>query len=190
LPEYVTIIKRNGRACWVAAETEPGHEKEGAGPDFYHRARVDLELVVDGAIIVLAKLHFPAGTPVRDERFPIPALNARQRNEVIQGANKTFSRLVRTDTKTRTDLVPVEIWDERIAGLNPIRVVNDRVNMRIVLFETGGMEGGFYIIPPISSYRPNQADFLEFQPLTQAGDRAFGEMYRYKSVAHERLKAR
>jgi hypothetical protein len=61
LPEFVVANEEDGIMKWVPV---------GMGPaGFQHRARVDLELVVDGKIIDLNSIPIPANTPVHDERF-------------------------------------------------------------------------------------------------------------------------
>ncbi len=61
LPEYVVAKEEDGIMKWVPV---------GMGAiGFQHRARVDLELVVDGKIIDLNSIQIPTNTPVRDERF-------------------------------------------------------------------------------------------------------------------------
>jgi hypothetical protein len=122
------------------------------------------------------------GAPMGDVRFPIPALNTRQRMDIAQAASKTLNRHARADVKARSDNIPAALWDKKLAELKPLRIVNDRVNVRIVLFEEGGIEAGFYVNLPISSYLPNPEDFLEFLPLTEPGDRTFGQIYRYKAA--------
>lgn len=67
LPEYVSSHKKeNGKLEWVAADPK-GENQEGLG--FFNRARIDVELVVDGKIIDLNRLRFPDGVRVIDHRF-------------------------------------------------------------------------------------------------------------------------
>jgi hypothetical protein len=61
LPEWVTDRRVEGRLMWV-----PVTAARPAGDLF--RARVDLELVVDGAIINLNRTYLPADTPIVDQR--------------------------------------------------------------------------------------------------------------------------
>lgn len=63
LPEYVTISE-DGES-WVAVEEKPPIE---ALKGFIYRARIELELVVDGKIIDLNRIHLPANTPIIDKR--------------------------------------------------------------------------------------------------------------------------
>jgi hypothetical protein len=62
LPEYVTKGEVDGRRTWVPASTE------GELRGFLHRARVDIELVVDGKIVDLNRVHIPANTSIIDKR--------------------------------------------------------------------------------------------------------------------------
>lgn len=63
LPEYVRMSVEGGRASWV-----PG-DPHGPIVSFFYRARVDLELVVDGSVIDLNRTQLPANGPVIDRRF-------------------------------------------------------------------------------------------------------------------------
>jgi len=60
LPEYVANV--GGK--WVAADAGDALEK-----GFLYRARVDIELVVDGKIVDLNRIPLPADTPIIDGRF-------------------------------------------------------------------------------------------------------------------------
>jgi hypothetical protein len=66
LSEYVTSEWADGRLTWVPAEM--GGEFRG----FLHRARVDIELVVDGDVIDLNFAHLPADTRIIDKRGLLP----------------------------------------------------------------------------------------------------------------------
>jgi hypothetical protein len=59
LPEYVT--KSEDGMTWVPVE-------EGRPKGFIYRARIELELVVDGKIIDLNRIYLPADTPIIDKR--------------------------------------------------------------------------------------------------------------------------
>lgn len=64
LPEYVTM--ENG----LPVPATPGDGKMG----FYRRARVDIELIVDGEVVDLNRVRLPEGTPILDRRFLAAAL--------------------------------------------------------------------------------------------------------------------
>ena len=64
LPEYITAKAVDVMLKWVPAKRNAA---EVSG--FLHRARVDLELVVDGNVIDLNRIALPRGTPVVDKRF-------------------------------------------------------------------------------------------------------------------------
>jgi hypothetical protein len=63
LPEYVTISEDGN--SWVAVQEIPPIEKVKG---FLYRARIEIELVVDGNIIDLNRIHLPADTPIIDKR--------------------------------------------------------------------------------------------------------------------------
>jgi len=67
LPEFVLAREVEGKLRWVAADLEKD-KKENKVPGFYHRARVDLEIVIDGQIIDWNLIRLPPGTPIHDER--------------------------------------------------------------------------------------------------------------------------
>lgn len=63
LPEYVVSQKgEDGRLRWVPSEI--GDELKG----FHNRARVDIELVIDGEIIDLNRIRFPEHVRIIDKR--------------------------------------------------------------------------------------------------------------------------
>ncbi len=61
LPEYV--LDDNGR--WVAYVPDPKVEPTR----YLRRARIDIELIVDGTIVDLNRIQLPADTPIIDKRF-------------------------------------------------------------------------------------------------------------------------
>lgn len=63
LPEYVVATEVDGTLRWIEGRVED------RSPGFLERARVDIELVVDGDIIDLNRIPLPADTPVVDKRF-------------------------------------------------------------------------------------------------------------------------
>jgi hypothetical protein len=68
LPEWVVMTKGDdGCVKWVPAD--PFNKKPGDPRGFYHRARIDVELVVDGKAIDLNRTAFPDGVTVFDKRF-------------------------------------------------------------------------------------------------------------------------
>lgn len=64
LPEYVTM--ENG----VPIPATPGDGRTA----FYHRARVDIELIVDGNVVDLNSVPLPENTLIVDRRFPATPL--------------------------------------------------------------------------------------------------------------------
>ena len=104
-----------------------------------------------------------------------------QRVAIVQEAHRAFRGLADMPHNQRAnDDVPEKFWGETIHSLKPVRVVNDRMNIKIVLHESGVIESGFYVTLPHSSFAPQAGDFLEFAPLSQPDDKTFGEVYRYK----------
>jgi hypothetical protein len=67
LPEYVQAVPRDGKAVLVAVQ--PDEKSKG----FQHRARVDIELVVDGDVIDLNRIEFPKDALIVDRRFEADA---------------------------------------------------------------------------------------------------------------------
>ena len=62
LLEFVQTATIEGENTWVPVEVGKG------GPGFYHRARIDIELVVDEKIIDLNRIVLPSNTPIIDNR--------------------------------------------------------------------------------------------------------------------------
>ncbi len=63
LPEYVQVVEIDGKLEWVHADRDC---REGG---FLHRARVDIDLVVDGSVINLNRIRLPSDGPIIDKRF-------------------------------------------------------------------------------------------------------------------------
>lgn len=69
LPEYVVSVKgEDGRLTWKPIDPFAGGEFRG----FCHRARIDVELVIDGQIIDLNATQLPEGATIKDQRFAAP----------------------------------------------------------------------------------------------------------------------
>jgi hypothetical protein len=64
-PEYVTISEDGN--SWVAVQEKPPIETVKG---FLFRARIEIELVVDGNIIDLNRIHLPDDTAIIDKRMP------------------------------------------------------------------------------------------------------------------------
>jgi len=69
LPEYAVAEEENGELKWVAADPDKDRRENVMRASFYHRARVDIELVVDGHIIDWSVISPPADAPIRDRRL-------------------------------------------------------------------------------------------------------------------------
>jgi hypothetical protein len=74
LPEYVGVIEENGKFKWT-----PSTEKHVSG--FVYRARIEVELVVDGEIINLNRIPLPEDTPIIDKRFFNSKENEKHQNK-------------------------------------------------------------------------------------------------------------
>jgi hypothetical protein len=59
LPEFVHDEIRGGKLAWAAGESK----------GFNYRARIDIDLVVDGQVIDLNRIALPHDTPIVDHRF-------------------------------------------------------------------------------------------------------------------------
>ena len=64
LPEYVTTGEVDGKKTWIPAARGQGFL------GIMNRARVDLELIIDGKIIDLNRIRIPSDTPIIDKRWP------------------------------------------------------------------------------------------------------------------------
>ena len=182
LPEFVKIQHAGEDITWTPADlpSELNELRNHAG--FLYRARIDLDVVVDGTIIQLNDLQFSFGTPVHDDRLAVPTLSSRTRAAITKEAQETFGRFVRGDPTKRGTNIPASMWGDTIKNLKPVRVVDDRVNIKIVTAETDDIDPGFYVNLPISSYAPQQSDFLEFVLLNEPRDILFGGIYRFKAL--------
>ena len=68
LPEYVVLtFSDDGQVKWTPAHPRDDEPEEPRG--FYNRARIDVELVIDGQIIDLNHIELPDGVKVVDRRF-------------------------------------------------------------------------------------------------------------------------
>lgn len=71
LPEYVVVSRESDTMKWVQ-----GDLNAGLSTGRLYRARIELELVVDGQVIDLNRIQFPTDTPIIDWRFPsVPRTN-------------------------------------------------------------------------------------------------------------------
>ncbi|MFN7140994.1 MAG: hypothetical protein ACK4UN_16815 [Limisphaerales bacterium] len=111
----------------------------------------------------------------------LPELTSAQRNLLASEAQQAFTRFVRRDPHTRGHVIPQELWGPTIAALNPLRVVEDRVNIVLVMADNGKEESGFYISLVISSFIRPRTDFIEFTSLSEPGDKTFGSISRYRA---------
>jgi len=65
LPEYVTAIRIDGgKLAWKSIEQVPEKDR-----GFHNRARIDIELVIDGEIIDLNRIRLPQDARIVDRRF-------------------------------------------------------------------------------------------------------------------------
>ncbi len=119
--------------------------------------------------------------PVGSESKLDRELTKEQRAALVREAQVALSGFVRTPSGEReSENIPDLLWGDTIKSLKPLRVVNDRANVKIVLDEKDGIESGFYVNLVISSYAPQADDFLEFTTLSQRDDEVLGQVFRYK----------
>lgn len=69
--------------------------------------------------------------------------------EIVKGAAETSS-----SWRGSGGEIPRRHWSHAICELNPIRVYRHRVNIVVVQKKENGVERGFYIYIPVSSYLP------------------------------------
>lgn len=172
---------------WVPSEFPTADPGKATG--FIHRARVDLDVVVDGAVIDWDSVVLPPRTPLCDKRLPrlrsdgAPKLTGDQCNLVIVGAHKTLRAAMQQEAAKAPEAeIPVSCWSDVVKAMKPVRVVNDRVNVKLVLKDDGQFESGFYVIMGISSYRPERGDFAEFVELGGTGELVTGNLYWYRQA--------
>lgn len=65
LPEFVIGQMIGGKLQWVEADAL----KDDAPHYFHYRARVDIDIIVDGQVIDLNRIALPRDTPIEDHRF-------------------------------------------------------------------------------------------------------------------------
>ena len=66
LPEYVKTERAEGKVLWIPSTQGPESGRTNV------RARVEIELIVDGKVIDLNRIQFPPDTPIIDQRFDSP----------------------------------------------------------------------------------------------------------------------
>lgn len=72
LPEYVVSVKgADGKLTWEAQDPYAAIDSKRF-PGFFQRARIDVELVVDGKVIDLNSVRLPDESTIRDLRFSEP----------------------------------------------------------------------------------------------------------------------
>jgi len=110
--------------------------------------------------------------------FPTPSERA-EREAIIAAANGAIHKyLTAGEHQGDSQEIPRKFWGDAITRLNPVKVVNDRVNVFIVLREDQLAAGGLYVSIPYSSYAPGlDKRFLRFRDLTGPNDKAFGRVY-------------
>ncbi len=108
-----------------------------------------------------------------------PSLDRVARERIVAGANQAIHKHFTGGTNAGNEkLIAKEIWGEAISALKPVRVLNDKVNVFIVLKEDATTEEGLYVSIPISSYAPGMDKrFLQFEKISERGDKAFGMLY-------------
>ena len=142
------------------------------------------------ALPVLSNEQLKAKADSSDESLNL-ALSQEERVAIVKGAHHVLQQYVRMDAKERKgDEIPQRFWGEAILKLKPLRVLNDRVNVAIVLREDEQAEQGLYVVLPISSVTPGYGKrFTLWEKLSKPKDKSFGELYRYSIAKPEESKA-
>ena len=111
-----------------------------------------------------------------------PSLSSADRGAIITAANQAVHKhMTSVPSQQRGMEIPKSLWGKAIEQLQPLRVLDDRVNVFIVMREDATMEEGLYVSVPISSYTPgHDRRFLLLKDLTQPGDKACGRIYECK----------
>jgi hypothetical protein len=109
------------------------------------------------------------------------ALSQEERSAIVKDANYAYRQYVGMDVKERKgDEIPQRFWGEAILKLKPVRVLNDRVNVAIVLRDDEHSEQGLYVNLPISSVAAGHGKkFVLWEKLSKPEDKSFGELYLY-----------
>lgn len=107
-------------------------------------------------------------------------LSAEQRKTIVSEATKALSDFAQANEKGRE--IPESLCGPTIVQLNPLRVVKDFTNVKIVLTEVGDSQTGLYVVTPGSSYAPTRKRFAELTKLSEPGDKSGGVLYRYREI--------
>ena len=111
----------------------------------------------------------------------IPKLSAGERVALVADAYQAERGFLQVELEKRDGSnVSKGLWGAAIRKLNPVRVVSDRANVKIVVVDSEHVEEGFYVSTPISSYLPAATDFSELTLLSEPADKAPGTLYRYR----------
>ncbi|MES2459024.1 MAG: hypothetical protein V4671_00465 [Armatimonadota bacterium] len=107
-------------------------------------------------------------------------LAASERIAIIDAAFAAVHKTVQIDVRKRNgDLIPRRFWGPAIEKLRPLRVINDRMNVRIVLTDDSRNEKGLYVGNYISSYSGPDSRDPAYELLSKPGERSGGTLYRY-----------
>ena len=142
-----------------------------------------MKVCVLGLVVLILQSGTTSGTPLCASP---PLSRAAQRVQIVTAAQQAIHRFAHLDPKERRgEQIPRRFWGAAIARLQPVRVVNDRMNVMIVLGEDVKQEHGLYVSVPISSYAPGyDGRFAVFeklsQPQDQPQDKVLGVLYRYR----------
>jgi hypothetical protein len=119
-----------------------------------------------------------AGTLSKSAKW---TLSQKQRIAIMEEASHAVKQYLHMSLKERKgNHIPQRLWGSAIRKLKPLRVVNDRVNVAIVLQESTEAEQGLYVRIPISSYAPGlDKRFATFEKLSKPEDKSLSELYRY-----------
>ena len=128
---------------------------------------------------LLTALTLQGTVPGRADETAKPALDKAARERLITGANEAMRKhLTGGANGSGVMLIRKEDWGEAISALKPLRVLNDRINVFIVLKEDATTEEGLYVSIPYSSYAATMDKrFLIFEKMSEPDDQAFGTLF-------------
>jgi len=112
----------------------------------------------------------------------IPRLSQEQRLALVGEAVIAYREHVKSAPEMRSREIAREHWGKVMEELQPLRIIDENVNIRIVLEEAEGVQRGFYIQQMISSFRPRRERMIEWRPLPNGAEVSGGELYRFSEI--------
>lgn len=116
-------------------------------------------------------------------RASVPAPFSRaERRAIVESAITAVHKSVHLDAREQNgNKIPRRLWGEAIRKLRPLRVINDRMNVMIVLTDDNRSESGIYVGNPLSSHLCPYTETTSagYERLSKPEDRTFGHLSRY-----------